>query len=104
MSLIDWSDPDEMLGLLIEYVDDAAIAEGDPDRAVFLRELSRDLEELAARRFAAVDRIADAICEIRAMQPGEFLNDDVITHVDACVEELRRIGSYASHPAGRFHG
>jgi len=94
MSLIDWSDPEEMLGLLIEYVADEAIGENDPDRASFLRELWRDLEDLSSREFAAVAGIADAICEIRDTQPAEFLSDAVISHVDACVEELRRIGSH----------
>lgn len=96
MSLIDWSDPDEMLGLLVEYVADEAMGESDADRAAFLRELSRDLEDLASRQFVTVDRITDAICAIRATQPAEFLNDAVIAHVDACVEELRRIGSLAT--------
>lgn len=93
MSLIDWSDPEEMLGLLVEYVADEAIGETDADRAAFLRELWRDLDDLSSRQFEAVCGIADAICEIRASQPAEFLSDDVITHVDACVEELRRIDS-----------
>ena len=102
MSLIDWSDPDEMLGLLIEYVVDEALAEdGDADRADFLRRLSRDLEDLAGRDFTGVDQVADAICEIRGTQPAEFLNDEVIAHVDACVEELRRISSQTTRATGR---
>ena len=93
MSLIDWSDPEEMLGLLVEYVADESIGETDADRAAFLRELWRDLEDLSGRQFESVNGIVDAICEIRAAQPAEFLSDAVITHVDACAEELRRIGS-----------
>jgi hypothetical protein len=39
MSLIDWSDPDEMLGLLIEYVADETVASHDDlDRADFLNQ------------------------------------------------------------------
>ena len=101
MSLIDWSDPDEMLGLLIEYIVDEARAEDDDaDRADFLRSLSRDLEDLADREFVGVDQFADAICEIRGSQPAEFLNDEVIVHVDACVEELRRISSQTTPARG----
>lgn len=85
-----------MLGLLVEYVADEAIGERDADRADFLRELRSDLEDLSGRQFEAVDGIADAICGIRAEQPAEFLSDRVITHVDACVEELRRIGSHTT--------
>ena len=94
MSLIDWSDPDEMLGLLVEYIVDEALTENDDaDRADFLRGLSRELENLAGRNFVSVDQIADAIREICGAQPREFLRDAVISHVDACIEELYRIGS-----------
>ncbi|MBW3670086.1 MAG: hypothetical protein KY432_00280 [Acidobacteria bacterium] len=92
MSLIDSSDPDEMLGLLVEYVNDEALTEDDDaDRADFLRDLSRELENLTGEEFVAVEQIADAIREIRASQPREFLSDAVIVHMDACIEELRRI-------------
>jgi nicotinamide riboside kinase len=94
MSSIDWSDPDEMLGLLLEYVaDEERTAFQDDDRAEFLRGLSGELDRLAGREFVAVDQIAEAIREIRDAQPREFLNDEVITHLDACIEELHRIGS-----------
>lgn len=92
MSLIDWSDPDEMLGLLIEYVTDEATASRDPVRADLLRSIAADLDELSAREFASVDEIAGAIGEIRESQPREILDDPVMAHVDACIEELLRIG------------
>ena len=97
MSLIDWSDPEEMLGLLFEYVTDEALAEGDDaERARFLQRLSRELENLTATDFGAVDQIADAIAEIRDSQSEEFRDDGVIAHLDACIEELQRIGSQTS--------
>jgi hypothetical protein len=96
MSLIDWSDPDEMIGLLLEYVADEARAErGDPERAVFLRSLSEDLEELSGEQ-ADASESAEAMAAVRAAQPGEFLSDPVITHVEACIEELRRIAANGS--------
>lgn len=50
MSIIDWSDPDEMLGLLAEYVQDECLEEhSDRERVVFLRELSRSVKSLASR-------------------------------------------------------
>lgn len=104
MSLIDWSDPDEMVGLLVEYVADEALTENDDaDRADFLRDLSRELGNLSARDFDGVDQIVEAIREIRAAQPREFLSDDVIAHLDACIEEVHRIsfpmtGQTASKP------
>lgn len=98
MSLIDWSDPEEMLGLLAEYVADAALAEdGDEERAEFLRGLSRELESLTREDFVAVAQMAEAVQEVRAGQPAEFLDDEVIAHVDACIEELRRIEAQSEH-------
>ena len=44
MTFIDWSNPDEMLGLLSEYVaDERHEASGDPARESFLAELSDGL-------------------------------------------------------------
>ena len=101
MSLIDWSDPDEMLGLLIEYVTHEALTESsDAERADFLLGLSRELENLSGIDFVAVDQIADAISEIRASQPREFTNDAVIAHLDACIDELHRIGSQTTRASG----
>lgn len=92
MSLIDWADPYEMLGLLIEYVADEAIASHDGERADFLRNLLIDLENVASQNFDTVDHLAGAILEARDSQPRDFLDDDVMVHVDACIEELERIG------------
>jgi len=94
MSLIDWSDPDEMLGLLVEYVaDEAVAAHDDADRAHFLTELSRELDAMADRDFESVEGIELALRELHDGQPREFAGDPVLTHVAACVEELQRIGT-----------
>ena len=100
MSSIDWSDPDEMVGLLIEYVNDEATASHDDERVDFLRQLASDLENLAAQEFTSVEQMAGAMRETREAQPSEFLGDDVMMHVDACIEELQRIGS-ESRQSGR---
>ena len=91
MSLIDWSDPDEMLGLLIEYVADEAFVSGkDRERVTWLRELRAQLEKAAG----AADPI-NTLREIRRSQPREFESDSVMTHIDACIEELERINATA---------
>lgn len=96
MSFIDWSDPDEMFGLLVEYVaDEAATSHDDPDRALFLSQLSRELGALAARDLGSADRIGLPLREIIDSQPREFAGDPVMTHLEACLEELHRIA--ASH-------
>ncbi|MEO8379376.1 MAG: hypothetical protein ABI779_06910 [Acidobacteriota bacterium] len=94
MSAIDWTDPDEMLGLLIEYVaDEAAASHGDADRARFLAQLSGDLSGLAGQDFESVDELAHQLRDLHDEQPREFAADPVLSHVTDCVEELRRIGT-----------
>lgn len=94
MSLIDWSDPEEMLGLLVEYVaDEAATFPDDPDRDRFLNQLSRELGALAATNFATAGRIASSLEKIIDSQPRDFANDSVMAHLEACIEELHRIES-----------
>ncbi len=92
VSMIDWSDPDEMLGLLVEYVrDELAAAHGDRERAAFLRSLRSALDALAARgrlsprgALARLRRIAEA-------QPAAFIGDPASIHVRDCIVELERI-------------
>jgi hypothetical protein len=94
MTLIDWSDPDEMLGLLIEYVADEAVASHeDPERAAFLRHLSRELDALASN----TERVEQSLREVIDEQPREFANDPVLEHLEACIEELQRIRKTHSH-------
>jgi hypothetical protein len=95
MSLIDWSSPDEMLGLLVEYVDDEAVAsQDDADRARFLTELSRALVATAEQDFASVEQIEVALREVHDSQPREFAHDSVLIHLEACMEEIHRIQRY----------
>lgn len=92
MSFIDWSDPEEMFGLLVEYVvDEAAASHGDPDRARFLSQLSRELGSLAGDDLGNADRIELPLREIIDSQPREFASDPVMAHLEACLEELHRI-------------
>ena len=79
MSLIDWSDPDAMLGLLIEYVADEMVAShDDADRARFLNQLLRELGTIAEQDFESVDRIELALREIHDSRPREFASDPVM--------------------------
>ena len=70
MSLIDWSDPDEMLGLLVDYVaDEANGSRRDDARARFLAALSGELSDLAKQTPVTAQDVAEALREIRASQP-----------------------------------
>ena len=92
MSLIDWSDPDEMLGLLVEYVaDEAAASHDDPDRNRFLRQLRRELDALAVHNLRTTDRVERTLREFIDAQPRDFAGDPVVAHLEACIEELHRI-------------
>jgi hypothetical protein len=92
MSLIDWSDHEEMLGLLLEYVsDEARTSRGDPARSAFLETLLDDLENLAGMELEAVEAIAEALDGVRRSQPVEFATDPVLEHLDGSIEELQRI-------------
>lgn len=94
MSLIDWSDPDEMLGLLVDYVaDEANSSHADRARARFLAALSKEVGELADQMPGTAQQVAEALREIRTSQPEEFLTDSVMSHLDACIEELERIAN-----------
>ncbi|HYK01240.1 MAG TPA: hypothetical protein VE974_05745 [Thermoanaerobaculia bacterium] len=95
MTFINWSDPEEMLTLLVEYVsDELSQAAHDRGRTEFLTDL---LEELAALEndFGALspDASIAALRSIHEAQPGEFLADPVLVHVEACIEELARINA-----------
>lgn len=96
-TLIDWSDPEEMLGLLCEYVADEKLDTQDDERVRFLAELSSELAGLAIR---APDLPADELIEqlraIDALQREDFAGDPVLTHVEACIEELERIQSQSA--------
>ena len=96
-TLIDWSDPEEMLGLLCEYVADEKLDAQDDERVRFLAELSSELAGLAAR---APDLPADELIEqlraIDAFHRDDFAGDPVLTHVEACIEELERIQSQSA--------
>lgn len=84
MTFIDWSDSEEMIGLLIEYVtDERNESHADPKRQKFLSDLLADLqtEELNLERLQKIYESIDS----------DFKSDDVVVHVHDCIEELKRL-------------
>ncbi len=84
MTFIDWSDSDEMIGLLIEYVtDERNGSHEDPNRQKFLSDLLIDLqaEQLNLVRLQKIYESLDP----------DFRNDHVAVHVHDCIEELKRL-------------
>jgi hypothetical protein len=93
MSFIDWSDPEEMLGLLSEYVaDERDGASDDPAREGFLADLAAALIRLTDRiDESSPEDLVDRLRAIHVSHAGEFGADPVLVHVEACIEELERI-------------
>jgi hypothetical protein len=103
MSFIDWSDHEEMLGLLAEYVADESLAEReDRARAKFLGALSSKLTALAtmAEELPAAEAI-ERLRDIYDSQPSEFVTDAALTHLDDCIQELERIVAQTGGTAAR---
>ena len=86
--MIDWSDPEEMLGLLADYVRDELSEEReDQERVRFLRTLAAGVEALERDGGDLLPRLQELYDE----QPDEFARDRVMMHVRDCIEELSRI-------------
>ena len=98
MSFINWSDPEEMLGLLAEYVADERVAEEeDRQRQRFLDGLSSAVTALASLSLELSARATiDRLRAIYDSQPTEFGSDPALAHVDDCIQELERIARASS--------
>jgi hypothetical protein len=95
MTFIDWSDREEMVGLLVEYVaDEQSEAATDAERARFLKQLSAELRVVAKRvSSTSAHQTIRMLRVIADSQPSEFTGDPVLAHLEACIEELERIQS-----------
>ena len=98
MSFINWSDTEEMVGLLTEYVaDERREALSDRSRHAFLSQLFRELTQLN-EQFATLSTDV-TIEKLRGIQDSldeEFLQDPVVVHLVACIEELERISEQSA--------
>lgn len=92
MAYVDWSDSEDMFGLLIDYVHDARCDAEDPRRRRFLSRLIRELEALQ-ERFEALPGAATVsrLREIENAIDEEFGQDPVVEHLRACADELERV-------------
>ena len=92
MPFIDWSDPEGMFDLLIEFVGDERSNARDGKHRQLLSTLLKELVALQGsfRTLSPRERV-DSLREIRASLDGELEKDPVVEHLDACVDELDRI-------------
>jgi hypothetical protein len=88
---LDWSNPEEMFGLLIDYVADERSDTRDPARRAFLSKLHGDLSDLADR-FEAMPP-EERILRMRALhaERSAEAGDPVLAHLSDCIEELERL-------------
>lgn len=93
MTMIDWSDPEEMFGLLCDYVSDERRATPrDASRRRFLQRLEADLRALADQiEQLPISHLVGRLRAVRDSHAPEFESDPVLTHVDDCIDELERI-------------
>jgi hypothetical protein len=99
MSFIDWSDPDDMFGLLLDFVTDELSEADDPDRREFLSGLLHALSQLQ-ERFSALTA-PEQIEALRAIPfsiDAEFASDPVVQHLEDCATELERVSELSSGP------
>jgi hypothetical protein len=93
MTFIDWSDSEEMLGLLCEFVADArGESQYDRGRQSFLSELSDALAELNdVSSEIPLHEATARLREIRDATDPEFAADPAMGHVRDCIDELECI-------------
>jgi hypothetical protein len=93
MTFINWSDSEEMIALLTEFVaDERNDSQADSARAQFLTDLLAELLDLN-ETFAAIST-DEAIEKLRGVHESvsrDFATDPVVVHVESCIEELERI-------------
>ena len=92
MSLIDWTDAEDMFGLLLDYVADQRNDARDLERRQFLTTLLDSISELQERfpRLTAAERI-ETLRELSRSFNGDFEDDPVAQHLDDFAVELDRL-------------
>jgi hypothetical protein len=94
MTFIDWSDAEEMLDLLMEFVRDANNECGDDiARRRFLSQLLVDLKDVTAELpNVPRDRFIQSLQAVYDSIDEEFKQDPVTGHIADCIVELRERG------------
>lgn len=96
MSFLDFSDSEEMFGLLLDFVTDAeAGCRDDPDRQRFLSDLRNALRALEeGGTDPGSPDLVEGLRELYAAIDREFMDDPVAGHIRDCMEELERLDGF----------
>jgi hypothetical protein len=101
MTFIDWTDPQDMFDLLVDYVGDQLGEAEEPARRGFLAGL---LDRLAKMREGLCEHSAlEQSHALRALQrslDAEFSDDPVVQHIEDCAAELERVGTDCARAGG----
>ncbi len=92
MSFVDFSDPADMLELLVEYVTDELSEADDRGRRRFLATLLEGVTRL--QEGSATLSPAQCLRMLRELEAGvdaEFGEDPVVQHLEDCAAELARL-------------
>jgi len=92
MAFVDFSDPEDMFELLVDYVTDELSEADDSGRRKFLSGLLDSLGEMQDQ-FAGMTpaRRIDALRELHRSVDAEFEGDPVVQHLEDCAAELERL-------------
>ena len=96
MAFVDFSDPEDMFDLLIDYLTDAR-SETDSTRRDFLSGLLDRLGEMRDD-FSGMSPAQQgaSLRELRHSLEAEFAGDPVAQHLEDCAAELERLGERGS--------
>ena len=96
MAFVDFSDPEDMFALLIDYVTDERSEAEDPQRRRFLSGLLDSLAELQ-ERFPVLTptRRIESLRALHRSLETEFECDPVAQHLEDCAAELERVSEHA---------
>ncbi len=94
MTFIDWSDPEAMLGLLVEWVADERDAAADPARVAFLAQLAAELSALAVRHDdLSLDELVAEMQALHEARAAGISGDPALGHLADCIAEIERVRS-----------
>lgn len=93
MTFIDWSDPEGMFGLFMEFVaDERAECREDPDRHRFLSRLWAQLRTVESRIHETPSSLLiERLRGVHESAAREFDGDPVLVHLRDCIEELENV-------------
>jgi hypothetical protein len=98
MTYIDWSDSEDMFGLLVDFILDARSDTEERVRRSFLSRLMADIEALR-EQFDELSgmEVVSRLREIQNSIDEEFADDPVVIHLKECADELERIEGSVQH-------